>query len=230
MTLFLSFTVATSAQSGQYPSWFVTAPSGAVTAVGYAPRSYYPDNAIARAVENALHNLNLALQTDVVGQEAALIQSDQHLYAGNTFRELTDSTRLSLLTQTAIFLDTTITEQMVLVLAAAKTLTVESDSISLPDSPDWIIETPEQNGFVYAVGVSQVYFREPSGWLAAERDMRLRMAFTLEIRLTGLVKSHNQYYQEVQHSTVKQRLRNCHVIARARQGDILFVLGRMALR
>jgi len=210
-----------------YPAWFVTAPKGAVTAVGYAPISYYPENGIKMARENALLNLAKVLRTTVIGEEASILSGGEHFYAGNTFKEYPDSFIVDYLKNAIVYLDTAIVQNMILVLASDSRLVVDKTLKTLPDNPAWITTLPSDSLGIYSVGISQKYFYETNSWLNAEQNMRLQMAMILKTEVKDLVKNYSPFYQEVQQSKVESILINCQVVARARKGDIFYVLGKL---
>jgi len=216
-------------QKNFYPSWFVTAPEGAVTAVGYALSSYYPENAIQLACENAFYNLASFKSTRFKGEEGTISVPNGHLYAGNNFVEIIDSTLLENLSNQIVYLDTTIVGSLTLVLVSDEHIDISKELVEVNRLPIWINQLPDATNELYAIGVSPIYFREVSSWLQAEKDARLQLALSLGIRIKTMEKQLNESYQEITQYSVDQILKNVKVVARAKAENILYVLVKMEL-
>jgi hypothetical protein len=214
-------------QEYNYPSWFLYAPRGAVTAVGYASKSYYPENAIETACEQARENLARYASVRILGEEGLIIQGDQFYYSGNNFREEIDSLLFEYYKSATVYLDTSVIGDLCLVFVSDRSLSYEESLLSSENLTSWIHELPKSSDFIYAMGIARLYFHEISSWLEAERDARIQLALTLCAEVKSHTRMYNQSFREVSLSKVDQVLQDIQIVARARTNDIFYILVKM---
>jgi len=95
--------------------------------------------------------------------------------------------------------------------------------------PSWISNLPEKSGYLYAMGISQLYFNEVSSWLESERDARLQLALSLGSQEKTLNMLNNGRIHEVSKSSIDQILKDIQVVGRSKSQNIFYVLIRMKI-
>jgi hypothetical protein len=206
------------------PAWFINTPASTdmLYAVGYARAYEHADSAIAMAVRDADHQINLALSTKIYGERLfQTLPGGRIVYQGEIFREE------PIRSIKAVYLDTVQTEDMILILAASRPPNWVVPSYltsSSPTPPGWVTELPESTSCMYALGVAPGYYYPEHSWLAAERQARQELAYSFQTRQRQVMRSTKTSEYGVTASATAVHLQNLQVVARWQSETIYFVL------
>ena len=208
------------------PAWFFNTPesTGLLYAVGYARAYELSDSAIAMAVRDADHQMDLALSTKIYGERLfQTLPGGRIVYQGEIFRE--DPMR----SIKPVYLDTVQTADMILVLAASRPPNGVVPSYltsASPSPPSWVTELPESTSCMYALGVAPGYYYPEHSWLAAERQVRQELAYSFQTRQRQVMRSTKTSEYGVTASATAVHLHNIQVVARWQSKTIYFVLSK----
>lgn len=206
------------------PAWFLNTPESPdiLYAVGYARAYERVDSAIAMAVRDADHQINLALRTKIYGERLfQTLPGGRIIYQGEIFREE------PLMSMTPVYLDTIQTNGMILVLAASRH---PAQSVALHlrtpsrKTPQWVTELPTNPAYMYALGVAPGYYYAEHSWLEAERQARQELAYSFQTRQRQLMRSTPTSEYGVTASATAVQLHGIQVVARWQSKTTYFVL------
>ena len=215
-----------------YPAWFLEQPQG--FAVGYARNNGYEAAAIREATRVAATAFAIQESVTVDGGRGSIFGPFGIVLSGDLAESFSDD-RVEHYYDPERVAALQHLDGMTTVLLATRTLTdAEKDAVNgglhQPggDYPSWVQHLPEdQNGYTYAVGMSNRNEYEVSSWRNAERHARFRFALNAIADVSALdrdgkialVEAHNVTVRGVE---VVKRWRDprdggCFVLARARR-------------
>ena len=218
-----------------YPRWFlepVSLDCGAVAA-GFSVPYFHEASSDSMAFVNACENLSRRHYMELTGGEAYWATEAGVYWMGNDFAERTDSSYLKYLVKNGERLDSCSSAKMTVLLVA-------DEGCDMPDSmralvacpetePDWVEDMPQSNTFVYAEGVSPMYFYEPDSWETAEKRALFNLARSIKVSMEELQKMNGASGQEIMNEEITVSLRNVAVVYRWYDGrrGLCYVLVRM---
>lgn len=206
------------------PAWFFNTPESPdiLYAVGYARTYERVDTAIAMAVRDADHQINLARSAKIYGERLfQTLPGGRIVYQGEIFREE------PMRSIKPVYLDTVQTEDMILVLAASQPPQASVPSHLTTSSrtpPGWVTELPKSTSCMYALGVAPGYYYPEHSWLEAERQARQELAYSFQTRQRQLMRSTPTSEYGVTASATAVQLQDIQIVARWQSKTIYFVL------
>ncbi len=212
-----------------YPSWFYAPPKNSVTATGMARLSHFKESAISQASERALAGLARNIRVRIAGEERSLGLAGRELYLGNTITETVDSSTVGYAESVICYLDTVISDDLVLVLAATGSYACSSEMLQADALPEWTRHIPDQPGYAYGLGAAPVYYTEISSWSEAEQAARRHLALSLMSREKSLGKISHYGLQEARSTETDIVLQNIETVGRARDEQFFYLLIRMRI-
>ena len=193
-----------------YPKWFRQPPTSFLSAVGYARTYYDRQSSVDVATENAIEQLARQLQVNISSEVIAM--NDQQ---AEKFRETISEGLCQRIAKSHYVLNTFVTPKLTLVLISEQERSI-SDKITpvSKNEPDWLYQIPNENGYEYGVGSSNLTYFPETAWQKAEKRAIIDLAANLHSKI-GSVNSYSKtYHQNISSSKTKIQLQNVLVIAR----------------
>ena len=215
-----------------YPEWFLEQPQG--FAVGYARNNGYKDAAMREATRVAATAFAMRESVTVDGGRGSIFGPFGIVLSGDLAETVSDDRVEHYYDPERVAAFQHLEGMTVVLLAPRKLADAEPDTddgdLRQPrgDYPSWVQHLPEdQDGYTYAVGMSNRNEYEVSSWRNAERHARFRFALNAIADVSALdrdgkialVEAHNVTVRGVE---VVKRWRDprdggCFVLARARR-------------
>ena len=224
--IFLSVGVSTriSAQTDDvkqalYPLWFWEMPynSQLTFAVGYARRYTRLDTSYATARQQCAWQLLRSQKIAIEMNRKLFSRYDKNRIIYEAVEERIDSSFVATLLEKMVVVDSAVVGNMVFTLAVYPGKTdskIVAIRVPTPIKPKWIESLPEEEGMIYGVGTSQLYFYAHRSWESAEKDARNQIASALTSRIRGVnlhKDNRQQTWSEAQTAAV---LRNAVIVSR----------------
>jgi len=213
-----------------YPIWFLEMPDsgGGAPAVGYARLYLDLEVSLAEAETDAVLSLARGRRLSIAGEHAFESVSGGTAFRGSNIRETVTPSLFASVAAGAAFLDSVVTNGMVLVLAGPAGSEVPPGLVVPGRRPVWVNKLPTAPGFHYAVGTCGSYYYESHSWQEAERRARIQLAFTRWTSLKRLSRTTGRADHQVTVEGTDVSLTGLQVVARwvdLEQGAF-FVLSR----
>lgn len=205
----------------EYPDWFLRMPyeRGAYFAVGYAPRYRSIKSSFEKAKEDLKKQLAFVIKSKITGERGFI----EDMYMGENIKVLPDTESVKIFE--IVVLDSAIVHDMALVLGM------------IGSSPDigynlfsvkgkWWEKLPEEEGYLFAVGSSPIYYYEHNSWKEAEHNARVSLAMTIETRIKSLHGVSEGLKESITQESVDVILEGAQIVARHidRQKGACYVL------
>lgn len=220
------------------PGWFWYQPVNCgLTAVGLARHSIlYPKNSKEEAYHRSIHSFMRQLESQHSGGHAFSITERGAVWLGEDHKEIYDNSQFDQLLKNLPVLDYQVSGNLSLVLVGSEQCMGEVEKqksqYTLDYRPLWIDQTPRDDRYIYAVGVSQGYYYSESSWELAEHSARRNLSAFLSSRVKGMHFRHERSDLEIIYSDSEVTLLNA--VTQSRYHDhttnLYYVLVRMPFR
>ena len=184
-----------SAKKPSYPSWFWNTPGSgdALFAVGMSEKYERPGASEKYATANGVKNLARSLSAQVKGGRGMERNGGRLIPRGSDMEEEISPEILKFVEEHHSVEATCATPIFTFVLLrvgeGGKTEPISSDSsTALHEEPDWVTALPAKPGYMYAIGESNLYYRETTSWSLAEKRARESLALAVESEIWSLTR------------------------------------------
>ena len=140
------------------PEWFWRPPiSGSVPiAVGYSPSYLNPRKAIASAEENGVENLAKQIVVRIRGERVFHSDGRGTRFMGEKIEEIVPEEIVDALKEKHILLDAFVSKGCTVALVSTAKVPISKRRVGPGKRPKWIDHLPQEEGFLYARGQSQM--------------------------------------------------------------------------
>lgn len=239
LCLFITFLVLLfdNIYSQTYKVWFLNSEfeNCGITAMGFSKRSYYSDTAAFRiAFLNACENFVRNENSYFIGGQAFWSTEMGTAWMGNNFQLIYDTSRIEVIKDKLIVIDTLISENFVAVLVSDCECSLPNElkqikTLNYFRKPTWIDQIPSDEKFIYALGISPEYYNEINSWISSEKEAIKSLAFQFKFSINALLKKENITGEIIKEEQTEVNLKNLQVVGRWRDSNqkIFYTLIRM---
>jgi len=197
-----------------YPNWFWQTPTDLPfpTAVGYSSIApFHSDKALENAIEDGIETLAKSIRVRIHGERLS-----KNGLQTQRFQEETDIRVKEHVQTTHEILATYRGERLTMVLLGLGEASNLSNIVAdvNPSAPDWLVEFPRQQGYIYARGQSVMNHRSKNAWSRAEYEARVNLVLNYESRVSHLVKSIDEHFETFTRSYTDVTLNEIETVAR----------------
>lgn len=220
----------------QYPRWFlyqgdVNCRPNTVAIAGVS--TFYRDSAVAGGFRSACALQAKYFQMVITGGQAFWGTEGGTFAIGSEYAERYDSSLVDLFLSRFHVLASFGDKQKMIVVAGDRECELSDEmraivSVNTIKQPSWVESLPEQDGYLYGVGMSQEYFYEQSSWQTAEKNAYMSIARSIGIRVQGMQKQDAVEHQDVRNEDLNAVMHQVEVIARWKDAvkKVFYVLSR----
>jgi len=215
-----------------YPHWFWQMPHSNDTlfAVGYAQTYFYQESSIEEATTNGIQILAKYISVRIHGERGSKDTILGPEFAGEDFKEEIEEGVFDIVKKNYKVIATETVGNITLVLMCmGEVPTLSSTKGFNRESPSWVSELPQRDGYLYAVGQSSSQFHEEETWQLAEYNARVGLALSFFSQLRSLGKKFNKNLNTASAVKTDVVLRRIQVVERwfDPENRIAYVLVRM---
>lgn len=225
-----------------YPAWFWNMPSSedSLFAVGLSEAFAHTETSEQHATEDGVASLARALSVRIKGEYGMITKGGRPISGSDIKEEVPPEIHAFVEKHHQVVAKhVSPLHTFVLLRLGEKGGSIPVSSTAstvVPEEPGWMTSLPREQGYLYASGQSNPYYRETESWRAAEEHARVALAWTIESKVRGLAKKYKENARGSVHSiaikvSTDVQLNRAQVVARWKHPQYHFcnVLVRMPL-